>query len=94
MTKKKFEFNFDKSNPFDWWGFILILVGVLMGGAIGAAIAAFFGYQILLFGKKKRSAQKKMGFAILFTFLAVITYIIVVNFLVLLFPGTFSFIYS
>lgn len=74
VEKKKKE-PIDFSNPYNWWGFGIIIIGVVAGGALGGGMGALIGYAIMAIGKKNMSNAKKIGINILITIGGIFAYI-------------------
>jgi hypothetical protein len=83
--KKKAE-PIDFSNPYNWWGFGLLMIGVLFGGAIGGGTGAIVGYAIMAVGKKKMSHIKKIGICLLITIGGVFVFFTLASIIMSFFP--------
>ncbi|MBT4446624.1 hypothetical protein HOA92_06670 [archaeon] len=60
-----------------WWGFILMIVGLLSGGLIGVTIGIIFGSLIIKLSKKSESEMSKRK-----KYLLSITYSVITIFLI------------
>lgn len=76
----------DFSNPYNWWGFGLILIGVLGGGALGGLTGGICGYAIMAIGRKDMSNLKKIGINILITIGGIFAYLTLASMLLSFFP--------
>jgi hypothetical protein len=77
--KKSFLDSINLKNPFSWWGLILLLIGVIGGGAIGGGLGGLSGIAIVNLGNKPNiSTAKKIIYSILITLGVVIVYIVLV----------------
>jgi len=76
----------DFSNPYNWWGFGLILIGVLFGGALGGLTGGLCGYVIMAIGKKDMSNPKKIGINLLITIGGIFAYVTLASILLSFFP--------
>ena len=82
FKKKKTNFfnQIDLKNPFHWWGFILVIVGVTSGGVIGGGLGGLCGITIINLGNKTHfSITKKLTLSILITIGGIIGYVILAS---------------
>ncbi len=62
-------------NPFHWWGLILIVIGVISGGAIGGGLGGLCGITIMNLSLKDNFSKfKKIALSILITLGGIILY--------------------
>lgn len=82
MTIKEF---FKPTNPFHWWGLILFILGVTIGGAIGGALGAGIGFYLINIGNRKDySTMKKILISLGLTIAGFIVYVILATIITML----------
>jgi len=88
MKKKKKDNLFDNiefNNPYHLWGFIIVIAGITMGGALGGGIGAVAGLSIIkldINSRKNSSHLKKIGLYSLISIGAIFAYLILSSILI------------